>query len=79
MKKDKPVEDPKKKLIIEASDLRQIRELGIQFFHENAEFGGAQGLELSTLLVLKGIEKYLQTKKVEVPFEVKIKVNKYRY
>lgn len=67
------------KLVIDRATLLKIREAGIQAFHENAEFGGAQGLELSTLLVIMGMESYLKSQKIEVPFEVKIEKTNYRY
>lgn len=61
-----------KKLVIENCDLRVIRERGMEAFHSRPEFDGAQGLELSTLLVIMGLESFLKTKGLELPFELKI-------
>ena len=68
-----------KKFVIENADLRVIRERGIEAFHSRSEFDGVQGAELSTMLVLMGVESFLKTKGIELPFELKINLKPRRY
>jgi hypothetical protein len=68
-----------KKLVLDHIEMIKIREAGIQAFHENAEFGDVHGTELSTLLIMLGLQSYLKSKEIEVPFEVKIVKKNHRY
>lgn len=62
-----------KKLIISTEDVWKIKDLALQMFHRTPEFVDMDVKEIQTACILMGLDQYLSSKGLNVPYTVQVR------